>query len=164
MGCAMPSDVELLIEAEECRRLFKLFAQKAWNVIEPGKKSVQGWHLDAIAEHLQAVIQGDIKRLLVNMPPRHGKSSFISTLIHPWSWLQNPGLRWLCASFGMNLAIRDNLKSRRIIRSPWWQDRWGKLFKLVNDQDAKSKFENDKTGYRMVGSVGSAGTTGECRA
>ncbi len=50
-------------EAYEMRRSFKLFAQKAWHVIEPGKKYVQGWHLDAIAEHLQAVIQGDIKRL-----------------------------------------------------------------------------------------------------
>ena len=89
----MTDPLERLIEAEECRRSFKLFAQKAWSIIEPGKKYVQGWHLDAIAEHLQAVIKGDIKRLLVNMPPRHGKSSFISTLIHPWSWLQNPSLR-----------------------------------------------------------------------
>ncbi len=61
----------------------------------------------------------------------------------------------------MNLAIRDNLKCRRIIKSPWWQDRWGHQFKLMNDQDAKTKFENDKTGYRLVVSVGSAGTTGE---
>ncbi len=149
------------IDAYDMRQDFRLFAQGAWKVIEPGKKYVPGWHLDAIAEHLQAVIEGDITRLLVNMPPRHGKSSFISTLIHPWSWLQNPSLRWLCASFAMNLAIRDNLKCRRIIKSPWWQDRWGHQFKLMNDQDAKTKFENDKTGYRLVVSVGSAGTTGE---
>ncbi len=155
------ASLEKLIEAEDCRRSFKFFAQKAWPIIEPGKKYVPGWHLDAIAEHLQAVIEGDITRLLVNMPPRHGKSSFISTLIHPWSWLQNPSVRWLCASFAMNLAIRDNLKCRRIIRSPWWQDRWPNQFKLMNDQDAKTKFENDKTGYRLVVSVGSAGTTGE---
>src|SRR5258708_3939287 len=161
MGGAMTDPLERLIEAEECRRSFKLFAQKAWSIIEPGKKYVQGWHLDAIAEHLQAVIKGDIKRLLVNMPPRHGKSSFISTLIHPWSWLQNPSLRWLVVACGMNLAIRDNVKCRRIIRSPWWKDRWGPMFKLMNDQDAKTKFENDKTGYRLVVSVGSAGTTGE---
>ncbi len=70
-------------EAYEMRRSFKLFAQKAWHVIEPGKKYVQGWHLDAIAEHLQAVIQGDIKRLLVNMPPRHGKSFLLSFIPGP---------------------------------------------------------------------------------
>jgi len=148
-------------DAEEARLDFKLFAQAAWPIIEPGKKFVPGWHLDAIAEHLQAVIKGDIKRLLVNMPPRHGKSSFISTLIHPWSWLHNPSLRWLCASYALNLATRDNLKCRRIIKSKWWQDRYGDRFVLTKDQDAKMKFENNFSGYRQAVSVGAAGTTGE---
>ena len=149
------------IQAERYKRSFALFAREAWHIIEPGKAFVGGWHLDAIAEHLQAVLEGDIKRLLVNMPPRHGKSSFISTLIHPWSWLHNPSLRWLCASYALNLATRDNLKCRRILKSPWWQDRYGNLFTLTKDQDAKMKFENDKSGYRQCTSVGAAGTTGE---
>src|SRR6266702_8063616 len=148
-------------DAEEARLDFKLFAQAAWPIIEPGKKFVPGWHLDAIAEHLQAVIKGDIKRLLVNMPPRHGKSSFISTLIHPWSWLHNPSLSWLCASYALNLATRDNLKCRRIIKSKWWQERDRHLFELTKDQDAKMKFENNFSGYRQAVSVGAAGTTGE---
>jgi len=152
---------EQIAEAEEYRRSFKLFAKAAWHIIEPGKKYVSGWHLDAIAEHLQAVIEGDIKRLLVNMPPRHGKSSYISTLIHPWSWLQNPSLRWLCASYALNLATRDNLKCRRIIKSRWFQARYGHLFELTKDQDAKMKFENNFSGYRQAVSVGAAGTTGE---
>ncbi len=148
-------------EAEEMRQSFKLFARKAWHLIEPGKQYVPGWHLDAIAEHLQAVIEGDIKRLLVNMPPRHGKSSYISTLIHPWSWLHNPSLRWLCASYALNLATRDNLKCRRILKSRWWQERYGHLFELTKDVDAKMKFENSFSGYRQAVSVGAAGTTGE---
>ncbi len=148
-------------DAYEARQSFKLFAQAAWHIIEPGKQYVSGWHLDAIAEHLQAVIEGDIKRLLVNMPPRHGKSSYISTLIHPWSWLHNPSLRWLCASYALNLATRDNLKCRRILKSRWWQQRYGHLFELTKDQDAKMKFENNFSGYRQAVSVGAAGTTGE---
>ncbi len=159
MGTATFS--RIAIEAERARRDFALFAKLAWHIIEPGKVYVSGWHLDAIAEHLQAVIEGQIKRLLVNMPPRHGKSSYISTLIHPWSWLQNPSLRWLCASYALNLATRDNLKCRRIIKSKWWQDRYGHLFELTKDQDAKMKFENNFSGYRQAVSVGAAGTTGE---
>ncbi len=149
------------IQAERARKSFALFAKEAWHIIEPGKQYVSGWHLDAIAEHLQAVIEGDIKRLLVNMPPRHGKSSYISTLIHPWSWLHNPSLRWLCASYALNLATRDNLKCRRILKSRWWQQRYGHLFELTKDQDAKMKFENNFSGYRQAVSVGAAGTTGE---
>ncbi len=158
------------IQAERCRNSFALFAKEAWHVIEPGKAYVSGWHLDCIAEHLQAVIEGDIKRLLVNMPPRHGKSSYISTLIHPWSWLHHPSLRWLCASYALNLATRDNLKCRRILKSNWWHDRYGDSwwqdhhgarFELTKDQDAKMKFESSFSGYRQAVSVGAAGTTGE---
>jgi predicted phage terminase large subunit-like protein len=146
------------IEAEEARRDFKLFVKLAWHVIEPGRPFVPGWHLDAIAEHLRAVTHGQIKRLLINMPPRHGKSTLISVLWPVWSWLSDPSLRWLCASYAMNLATRDNLKCRRIIKSPWFQDRYGHVFTLTKDQDAKTKFENDHMGYRMAVSVGSSAT------
>ncbi len=159
MVAVLPASLE--IQAARARNSFAIFAKEAWHIIEPGKAYVGNWHLEAIAEHLQAVLEGDIKRLLVNMPPRHGKSSYISTLIHPWSWLHNPSLRWLCASYALNLATRDNLKCRRIIKSPWFQDRYGSIFTLTKDQDAKMKFENDKSGYRQAVSVGSAGTTGE---
>lgn len=148
----------LQIEAEECRRSFKCFVQAAWPEIEPGRPYVAGWHLDAIADHLQAVAEGKIKRLLVNMPPRHGKSSLISVLWSVWLLLNDPSRRLLCASYAMNLATRDNVKARRLIKSPWFQERYGYLFTLMPDQDAKIKFETDKLGYRMAVSVGSSAT------
>lgn len=117
-----------------------------------------GWHLDAIAEHLQAVYEGHILRLLVNMPPRHGKSSLISVLWSGWLLLNNPSTRLLCASYALNLAVRDNVKARRLIKSNWFQFRYGHLFQLADDQDAKMKFETDQLGYRMAVSVGSAAT------
>lgn len=139
---------------------FDKFVEQAWPIIEPGRPFVGGWHLDAICEHLTAVYDGEIKRLLVNMPPRHGKSSLISVLWSAWLLLKNPAIRLLCASYALNLATRDNLKVRRIIKSPWFQDQYGPVFQIVKDQDAKMKFETDKLGYRMSVSVGSS-TTGE---
>ena len=56
------------------------------------------------------------------------------------------------------LSIRDNLKTRRLIQSPWYQKNWGHLFKLAGDQNAKQRFENDKTGYRIATSVGGTAT------
>ena len=146
------------IEAERARRDFALFVKLAWPVIEPGRPFVPGWHLDAIAEHLQAVHTGDIKRLLVNMPPRHGKSSLISSLWTAWLLLNTPSIRILCGSYAMNLATRDNLKARRIIKSMWFQERYGHIVHIAKDQDAKIKFETDKLGYRMAVSVGSSAT------
>lgn len=139
---------------------FDEFVEQAWHIIEPGRPFVGGWHLDAICDHLTAVYNGDIKRLLVNMPPRHGKSSLISVLWSAWLLLNNPSIRLLCASYALNLATRDNLKVRRIIKSPWFQEQYAPVFQIVKDQDAKMKFETDKLGYRMSVSVGSS-TTGE---
>src|SRR5947209_4874880 len=98
-------------EAEEAKRDFKLFVKLAWPVIEPGREFVNGWHLDAICEHLTAISDGEIRRLLVNMPPRHGKSSLISALWSAWLLLNNPAIRLLCGSYALNLATRDNLKT-----------------------------------------------------
>jgi predicted phage terminase large subunit-like protein len=111
-------------------------------------------------DHLEAVSAGDIKRLLINIPPRHAKSTIVSVLWPTWEWLVHPQEKYLCASYSSVLSIRDNLKARRIIQSPWFQARWGHLFVLTGDQNAKQRFENDKTGYRIATSVGGA-TTGD---
>src|SRR6266487_176443 len=146
------------IQAERARKSFAIFAKEAWHVMEPGTPYVGGWHLDALAYHLEAVARGDIHKLLINMPPRFGKSSYINVLWSVWLLLTTPSTRLLCASYALNLATRDNVKSRRLIRSPWFQVRYGHVFQLANDQDAKMKFETNKLGYRMAVSVGSAAT------
>jgi hypothetical protein len=109
---------------------------------------------------LQAVYNGDITHLLVNMPPRHGKSTLISALWSAWLLLQDPSIRILCGSYAMNLAVRDNVKARRLIKSKWFQQHYGHIFSLAGDQDAKIKFETLQLGYRMATSV-DGGATGE---
>ncbi len=49
------------------------FIRQAWSCADPSEY-VHGWHIDAIAEHLEAVTAGEIRRLLINIPPRHGNS------------------------------------------------------------------------------------------
>lgn len=77
-----------------------------------------------------------------------------------WEWLTCPSRRWLFASYALSLSMRDSLKCRRIITSPWFQERWSNTFRLRDDQNAKMKFENDRTGYRLATSVGGT-VTGE---
>ncbi len=134
------------------------FVRQAWHVVEPGVEFVPGWHLEQICAHLEAVSDGDIKRLLINIPPRHAKSTIVSVMWPMWEWLAHPSEKFLCASYSGVLSIRDNLKSRRLITSPWYQERWGDLYQLTGDQNAKSRFENNKTGYRIATSVGGTAT------
>lgn len=153
------SDLLLKIDAEECKRSLKTFAQRAWHLIEP-TEFIDGMPLDAMIVHLEAVARGDITRLLINIPPRHTKSTLVSVMWPVWIWLQSPTERFLCASYSLDLSTRDNLRKRRIIESPWFQERFGPLFNLTSDQNQKRYFENNHRGYQMSISVG-GGTTGQ---
>lgn len=136
------------------------FIPAAWHIVEPGTPYVHGWHIDAIAEHLEAATKGEIRNLIINIPPRHMKSLLACVFWFCWVWTTKPETRWLFSSYGENLAIRDSLKCRRIIESPWYRGLFGDVFRLTSDQNQKSRFENDKTGYRLASSVG-GGATGE---
>ena len=141
-----------------CTRSLAEFSKKAWGVIEPGTPLVWGWHVDAICEHLEAVSRGEILRLLVNMPPRHMKSSIISVLWPAWEWTFKPESRWLCASYAAQLSIRDSVACRRLLESAWYQNLFGHSFTLTSDQNTKGRFDNDKRGYRLAASVDGAAT------
>lgn len=146
-------------ERRAAERSLHEFTRQAWKIIEPGTPFVDGWHLEAISEHLEAVVAGDIKNLLINIPPRHMKSIQAAVMLPVWVWIENPAFRWLFASYAGSLSVRDSLKCRRLIESPWFQERWGHRFQLTGDQNAKTFFENDQYGYRFATSVG-ASTTG----
>jgi predicted phage terminase large subunit-like protein len=146
------------LKAEKALRSFSAFVRYTWPIIESGTSLIWNWHMDAICEHLQAVHNGDIKRLLINMPPRHGKSSLISVIWPVWSITLNPADRWLCASYVMDLAARDNRRSRDIINHHWYQERYGDLIKLKHDQNEKTNWETQQGGYRIAASVNGAST------
>jgi predicted phage terminase large subunit-like protein len=131
-----------------------------WDVIEPSTRLVQGWCLDAICDHLEAVTRGDIKRLVMNVPPGCMKSLTTEVLWPTWEWgpMNMPETRYVCSSYSDKLTIRDNLRSRRIIQSDAYQAMWGDRFQLTKDQNAKVKFENDQTGFKLATSVGGLGT------
>src|SRR5688572_21513704 len=84
------------ISAEICRRDFRRMIRDVWPLIDP-KTFVPAWHIDAIAEHLVYVTLGDIKQLIINIPPRMTKSSIVSVAWPAWSWTEHPELQYLAA-------------------------------------------------------------------
>lgn len=136
------------LEREACRRSLVEFIRLAWPVIEPSQPYVHGWHIDAIAEHLMAVSRGQINRLSIEVPPGTMKSLAVSVFWPAWEWgpFGTPSNRYVATSHSERLAVRDNLRARRLIQSEWYQRRWPTT--LVSDQNAKTKFENNKTGFR----------------
>lgn len=157
-----PKALLAAIELEELRRraqnsLYE-FVKQAWHVVEPGTVFIPSWHIEQICLHLQAITTGKLRFLLINIPPRHSKSTIVSVMWPMWEWLVDPTHKYLCSSYSGTLSIRDNLKARRLVQSPWYQNLWGSRFQLAGDQNAKQRFENDKTGYRIATSVGGTAT------
>ena len=144
-------------EAEACQANFRLFVEKAWPVIEPVTRFVPGWHIDAICAHLQAASRREIDRLLINVPPRHMKSIAVSVLWPAWIWTTTPHTRFLTASYGANLAERDAVRTRDLLRHQWYRERWPEL-ELKSDVNRTNRYENSHTGYRLATSVGGEAT------
>lgn len=139
----------LAIEREHCKRSLAAFIRRAWAVLEPGQPYVHGWHIDAMAEHLEAVTSGQITRLLINIPPGTMKSLMTGVLWPAWEWgpLGMGHVRFIGASHEATLATRDNLRMRRLVTSEWFQRLWP--LALTGDQNEKTYFENEATGWRQ---------------
>lgn len=130
------------------------FIRQAWEVIEPATPFVEGWHLGAIEEHLQAVDEGQIQLLDINMPPRNGKSILVSVIWPVYSWISKPFLRWIFASYSSSLSTKHSIDRRDLIRSPWFRKNWGGMVLLAADQDQKTEFKNTAQGTMIATSVG----------
>lgn len=134
------------------------FVREFWVAVEPSTPFVEGWHINAICEHLEAVSSGQIRNLVINMPPRHAKSLLVSVFWQVWEWVKAPHTKWIYARYGQSLSTRDSLKCRRLIQHPKFQKKYGYRFKLTGDQSTKTRFDNNKTGYRIATSVSGIGT------
>jgi len=154
------------IERADCEDSLYYFLKQHWQYLSAAPFT-PGWPIEAIAEHLQAVVDGDIKRLIINIPPRCAKSSLCSVAFPAWTWAQpydsptsGPGVQFLFASYGRDLALRDSTACRRVIDSPLYQSMWGDRYQLTGDQNTKTRFDTTRNGSRLATSVGSA-LTGE---
>lgn len=119
-----------------------------------------GWHLELLCEHLEAASRGQVTDLLINVPPGTTKSLTTSVFWPAWSWTWQPWTRWLTGCYDARLAIRDALRTRRLMQSGWYQEKWQSQFAFSGDQNVKSYYSNNRTGWRLATSM-QGGVTGE---
>jgi predicted phage terminase large subunit-like protein len=141
----------------QCEGSLRHFFREAWPQFD-SSRFVNNWHLDAIAEHLEAVSHGQIKRLLINIPPRFGKTNLVAIAWPVWTWAHPPddnypllgaGVRFLCASYGANKAEADGVTARRLIGSDWFKERWGDRVQIAKDRDNQSQYDTTIGGSRI---------------
>jgi len=155
---ADPHEVNVAVKKELSSRSLREFFRLFWHVLEPGTELVMGPALEAILEHLESVARGQIRDLLINVPPGFSKSMATSVFLPAWIWgpFDRPDKRIISTSYAADLAIRDNLYCRKLMRSEEYQECWGDSFQFTGDQNAKMRYENTRGGWKQTASVGSA--------
>ena len=148
-------------EGEVLQLRLEEYVKQAWPSVERGRLLKWNWHIGYICEYLEAVTAGEFARMgkrgvIFNIPPRCMKSLNVDVFWPTWTWTHDPGHQFLTLSNAEKLAIRDAVKSRRLITSPWYQERWGHAFRLSADQNAKSRYENDQGGHRIAFGFGAS--------
>ena len=141
------AEYEALVRAD-----FAGFAERAFHELNPQTDFATNWHFRVIAAKLTAVYQGRIRRLVVNMPPRHLKSHLASVAFPAWCLGRNPSLQVLCVSYAQDLADKLARDCRRIVMSDWYR----RLFptRLAPRHQAVAEFETTQQGSRLATSVG----------
>jgi predicted phage terminase large subunit-like protein len=162
--------------AAACEAKLSVFVRCAWHIVEPTTPYLHNWHIDAICEYLEAVSAGQIRRLMVNIPPRMMKSLLCTVFWPCWEWARNPGERMVFSSYNADLSIMHSVARRNIIQSDWYQRRWGARpialippavlanlghnnvtadwVKLSADENQKKQFENTLKGRMQTTSTG----------
>ncbi|MGD0421081.1 MAG: phage terminase large subunit [Xanthobacteraceae bacterium] len=130
---------------------FMSFTQRSFHELNPQTRFVSGPHIEMIATKLEAVRRGEVKRLILNLPPRGLKSHCASIAFPAWCLGRNPTMQIICASYGQDLADKFARDCRTIMTSDWYQ----RIFptRLANRQ-AVADFTTTAEGRRKSTSVG----------
>ncbi len=129
------------------------FIQRSFQTVAPGLIYQESKHIDAMAWHLEQCIQGDIKRLIITLPPRHLKSICASVAFPAWVLGQDPGKRIICASYSNELAEKHARDCRAVMESPWYRAAFP-MTRLDPSKNAALEFATTARGFRLATSVG----------
>ena len=140
------------------RRSLRRFIEESWTTVRPSERFLASWHIDAIAEHLQAVADRQIQFLLINVPPGHAKSIIGAVQFPAWLWLKDPTYQLLCATYAHKLTVRDAVRCRDLVMSPWYRETFRPDWTLKEDANEKDLYYNTRTGFRCSVSVTGQGT------
>jgi hypothetical protein len=148
---AMAKASEARIFRALLRSNFPAFMHKAFATLEPGQAYKPNWHLEAIAHQLERVRRGEIRRLIINMPPRSLKSLMASVAYPAFVLGHDPTRRIICVSYSVALAIKHANDFRAVLEAPWYQALFPET--RIGQKDSEAEIELTARGSRLATSV-----------
>jgi hypothetical protein len=129
------------------------FVKKAWATVEP-MEYIDEKYVEFICRHMEALMLGELEgnRLLVNIPPGHSKSMTMVVMSLPFLWTRDPTAFSIYAHKDQSLARDMARKTRRVITSDWYRERWPHI-ELQDDATKIDRFSNTLGGGRVAVTV-----------
>ena len=130
------NQIKFALEKKLCELSFYEFFKMAWHIVEPSIKLSTNWHHKYLCDILQeeaermSANQPKTKDIIINIPFRSTKSLLVTVMFPVWCWIKNPKFRFITASYSAELSIEHSTRSRDIINSKWFVDRWGDKFHI----------------------------------
>jgi predicted phage terminase large subunit-like protein len=154
--------------AEKASKKLRHFFPWSWG-FHQGTALTHNWHIDCIAEHIEAALNRQIRRLAITVSPRASKSTLASVSAPAYRWITHPEERFFLSSHKLDLCTTNLLGTRNIINNPAYRDRYCNpdsphfSFKLSEDQSTKKKIGNTGSGEINISSpdtgiIGNGGT------
>jgi predicted phage terminase large subunit-like protein len=132
---------------------FRAFLHKVFMTLTPGQQYFHTWHVEAIARQLDRVRRGEIKRLIINMPPRSLKSIAASVAFPAYVLGLDPSRRLICVSYSGDLAKKHSNDFRAVLESPWYRSIFPTT-KIGQFKNTETEIELTARGFRLATSVG----------
>jgi predicted phage terminase large subunit-like protein len=129
------------------------FIHRTFQTVTPAQSYLPNWHIDAMAWHLEQCAIGDIKRLVITLPPRSGKSICASVAFPAWVLGRDPSKRIICASYSENLASKHAGDCRTVMESDWYR-RTFPVTRISRDKNMELNYMTTRQGFRYSTSVG----------
>lgn len=131
---------------------FRAFLEKSFHTLVPGQTYVDSWFIQAIAWKLEQVRRGEIRRLIINLPPRSLKSIAASVAFTAFVLGRDPKRRVICVSYSGDLAKKHANDFRALLEAPWYRSTFSNV--QIGNKDSENEIELTQRGYRLATSVG----------
>jgi predicted phage terminase large subunit-like protein len=128
------------------------FTQRCFQTVVPGQPYLPNWHIDAMTHHLELCRLGEIRRLLISVPPRNLKSICASVAFPAFALGHDPSLRIVCVSYAQDLTVKHARDCRAVMQSAWYR----RLFpdtRIDPKKNTEGEIETTARGYRLSTSV-----------
>lgn len=132
------------------RNHFAFFCLGTFKTLLPTTPILWNWHLDLMANKLEDVLHGRCRNLIINIPPRYGKSLIASVAFPAFILGHDPTAEVVCVSYGQDLAEHTAINTRRLMTSRMYEDAFATRLVSPRAKLSERPRPTEERGSRLV--------------